>query len=136
MEERELRDLETRFAQVEDPRIKRTKLHRLRDIIIIAMCGVNCGADGWVGIEEFGKAKQAWLTELLKWPNGIPSHDTFGRVFAHLDSNQFEASCHPWVQGISTSIQGVIAIDGKTSRRSHDHAPGKKALHLVRDHGP
>src|SRR6516162_10780870 len=92
LEERDLRDLETMFAQVEDPRIERTKLHRLRDIIIIAICGVICGADGWVGIEEFGKAKEAWLTELLKLPNGIPSHDTFGRVFAHIDPTQFEAS--------------------------------------------
>ena len=131
MEERDVRDLETIFAQVEDPRIERTKRHRLRDIIIIAICGVICGADGWVGIEEFGKAKEAWLTELLQLPNGIPSHDTFGRVFAHIDPKQFEASFDDWVQGISTTIQGVIAIDGKTSRRTHDRAAGKKALHLV-----
>jgi hypothetical protein len=103
----------------------------LRDIIIIAMCGVICGGDGLVGIEEFGKAKESWLSELLKLPNGIPSHDTFGRVFALIDPNQFEASFHQWVQGISTTIQGVIAIDGKTSRRTHDQAAGKKELHLV-----
>jgi hypothetical protein len=103
----------------------------LREFILIAICGVICGADGWVGIEEFGKAKEAWLTELLQWPNGIPSHDTFGRVFAHIDPKQFEASFVEWVQGISGSIQGVIAIDGKTSRRTHDHTAGKKALHLV-----
>jgi len=60
----------------------------LRDIIIIAMCGVICGADGWVGIEEFGKAKEEWLTELLHLPNGIRSHDTFGRVFAFMDPDQ------------------------------------------------
>src|SRR6266699_1009121 len=131
MEEVDLRDLETLCSQVEDPRVERTKYHRLRDILIIAICGVICGADGWVGIEEFGKAKQAWLTDLLKLPNGIPSHDTFGRVFALIDPNQFEASFHQWVQGISTTIQGVIAIDGKTSRRPHDQAAGKKALHLV-----
>src|SRR6516164_4191322 len=131
LEEKDLRALETIFAQVEDPRIERTKLHRLRDIIIIAICGVICGANGWVGIEEFGKAKEAWLTELLKLPNGIPSHDTFGRVFAHIDPQQFEVSFHQWVQGISGTIEGVIAIDGKTSRRTHDHAAGKKALHLV-----
>jgi predicted transposase YbfD/YdcC len=130
MEERELRDLETIFAQVEDPRVERTKRHRLRDIIIIAICGVICGADGWVGVEEFGKAKAAWLTELLKLPNGIPSHDPFGRVFALIDPKQFEASFHQWVQGMSTTIEGVIAIDGKTSRRTHDQAAGKKALHL------
>src|SRR5438552_5040235 len=131
MEERELRDLETIFAQVEDPRMERTKMHRLRDIIILAICGVICGAEGWVEIEEFGKAKEAWFTELLDLPNGIPSHDTFGRVFALIDPNQFEASFLQWVQGISTRVQGVIAIDGKTLRRSHDHAAGKKALHLV-----
>lgn len=131
MEEVELRDLETIFAQVEDPRMERTKQHRLRDIIIIAICGVICGAEGWVEIEEFGKAKEAWFTELLKLPNGIPSHDTFGRVFACIDPKQFEASFFQWVQGISRTVKGVIAIDGKPLRRSHDHAAGKKALHLV-----
>jgi predicted transposase YbfD/YdcC len=131
MEERGIRDLETIFVHVEDPRMERTKLHRLRDIIIIAICGVICGADGWVGIEEFGKAKEEWLTGLLQLPNGIPSHDTFGRVFAQLDPKQFETSFVEWVQGISGTIAGVIAIDGKTSRRTHDRAAGKKALHLV-----
>jgi predicted transposase YbfD/YdcC len=131
MEEVELRDLETIFAQVEDPRMERTKLHRLRDIIILAICGVICGAEGWVEIEEFGKAKEAWFTELLQLPNGIPSHDTFGRVFALLDPKQFEGSFVQWVQGISKTVKGVIAIDGKTLRRSHDHAAGKKALHMV-----
>src|SRR5713226_8387916 len=131
MEKGELRDLETIFAQVEDPRVDRTKRHRLRDIIILAICGVICGAEGWVEIEEFGKAKQAWFTQLLTLPNGIPSHDTFGRVFAHIDPKQFEASFLQWVQGLSKTVQGVIAIDGKTLRRSHDQAAGKKALHMV-----
>ncbi|HEV2581218.1 MAG TPA: ISAs1 family transposase [Ktedonobacteraceae bacterium] len=131
MEERELRDLETIFAQVEDPRIERTKRHRLRDIIIIAICGMICGADGWVGIEEFGKAKEAWLAERLDLPNGIPSHDTFGRVFALIDPKQFEESFRQWVQGISPTIKGVVAIDGKTSRRTYDQQADKKALHLV-----
>ncbi len=131
MEEKDLRDLETIFAKVEDPRVERTKRHRLRDIIILAICGVICGAEGWVEIEEFGKAKEAWFTELLNLPNGIPSHDTFGRVFAHIDPKQFEASFFQWVQGISQTVQGVIAIDGKTLRRSHDRAAGKKALHVV-----
>jgi predicted transposase YbfD/YdcC len=131
MDEGALRDLETIFSQVEDPRVEQTKRHRLLDIIILAICGVICGAEGWVEIEEFGKAKEAWFTELLRLPNGIPSHDTFGRVFAHLDPKQFEASVLQWVQGISTTVQGGIAIDGKTLRRSHDRAAGKKALHLV-----
>lgn len=92
MEQKVVRDLESLFSQVEDPRVERTKLHRLRDIIIVAICGVICGAEGWVEIEEFGKAKEAWFTHLLDLPNGIPSHDTFGRVFACLDAEQFEAS--------------------------------------------
>jgi DDE_Tnp_1-associated len=113
MEESDLRDLETLFSQVKDPRVERTKYHRLRDIIIIAICGVICGADGWVEIEEFGRAKEAWFTDLLTLPNGIPSHDTFGRVFALIDPRQFEASFFQWVQGLSKTVQGVIAIDGR-----------------------
>jgi DDE_Tnp_1-associated len=101
VEEAELRDLETIFAQVEDPCIERTKRHRLRDIIILAICGVICGAEGWVGIEEFGKAKEAFFTELLDLPNGIPSHDTFGRVFGLIDPKQFEASFVQWVCRVS-----------------------------------
>ena len=92
MEEGTRRDLETLFSQVEDPRGERTKRHSLRDVIILASCGVICGAEGWVEIEECGKAKEAWFTELLDLPNGIASHDTFGRVFAHLDPQPFEAS--------------------------------------------
>jgi len=115
MEENDLRDLESIFAQVEDPRMERTKLHRLRDIIILAICGVICGAEGWVEIEEFGKAKEAFFREWLDLANGIPSHDTFGRVFALIDPKQFEASFVRWVQGISKTVKGVVAIDGKTA---------------------
>ncbi len=131
MEENNLRDLESMFAQVEDLRLERSKLHRLRDIIILAICGVICGAEGWVEIEEFGKAKEAFFRELLALPNGIPSHDTYGRVFALIDPKQFEASFVQWVRGISKTVKGVVAIDGKTLRRSHDQTAGKKALHLV-----
>lgn len=131
MEENFLRDLESVFAQVADPRKERTRRHRLRDIMILAICGVICGAEGWVEIEEFGKAKETFFTEWLDLPNGIPSHDTFGRVFALIDPKQFEASFVEWVQGISQRVKGVVAIDGKTLRRSHDQVTGKKALHLV-----
>ncbi|HEX4203618.1 MAG TPA: transposase family protein [Ktedonobacteraceae bacterium] len=79
--------LETVFAQVEDPRIERTKQHRLRDILIIVICGVIGGAEGWVGMEEFGKSKEAWFTELLQLPNGIPSHDTLGGSLPSLIQN-------------------------------------------------
>jgi predicted transposase YbfD/YdcC len=84
-----------------------------------------------VEIEEFGKAKEAFFQEWLTLPNGIPSHDTFGRVFALIDPKQFEASFLQWVQGISKTVKGVVAIDGQTLRRSHNRTAGKKALHLV-----
>ena len=131
MEEEKALDLATIFAAVEDPRIERTKLHRLVDILMIAVCGVICGAEGWVEIEEFGKAKEAWFGSWLALPNGIPSHDTFGRVFARIDPKQFEACFLHWVQSVSEEIKGVMAVDGKTLRRSHNRADGKKALHLV-----
>ena len=131
MEQQNVLDLGSHFASLKDPRVERTKRHKLLDIIIIAICGTICGADGWVEIEEFGKQKEAWLKTILELPNGIPSHDTFGRVFAHLDPVEFEKCFFEWVQGISGKVEGVIAIDGKTSRRSHDKANGKKALHMV-----
>ena len=131
MEEETACGLATIFAAVEDPRIERTKLHRLVDILLIAVCGVICGADGWVEIEEFGKAKAGWFHSWLALPNGIPSHDTFGRVFARIDPKQFEVCFLNWVQSVSEEIKGVIAVDGKTLRRSHNRAEGTNALHLV-----
>jgi predicted transposase YbfD/YdcC len=119
------------FATVEEPRIERTKDHALLDIIIIAICAVICGADGWVDVEEFGKTKRAWLERFLELPNGIPSHDTFGRVFARINPEQFQRSFLLWVQAIQRVHGDVIAIDGKTHRRSHDRTNGKAALHLI-----
>ncbi len=131
MEQQRSLDLETYFAEIKDPRIERTKQHKLLDIIIIAICGMICGAEGWVEIEEFGKEKEEWLKTILELPNGIPSHDTFGRVFARLDPVKFEECFFQWVQSLNETIAGVIAIDGKTLRRTHDGANGKKALHMV-----
>ena len=120
------------FARLEDPRVDRTKRHQLLDILVIAVCGVICGADSWVEIEEFGKAKCAWLRNFLSLPNGIPSHDTFGRVFAALDPKQFQQCFLDWVHAIATSTEGqIVALDGKTVRRSHDHAKGNAAIHMV-----
>ncbi len=119
------------FTQVDDPRVERCKRHPLLDIIAIALCGTLCGADGWVEIEQFGIAKEAWLRTFLALPNGIPSHDTFGRVFAALDPGQFEQGFASWVGLVAAQISGVIALDGKTLRRSHDRTAGKRPLHLV-----
>ena len=120
------------FGKVEDPRTGPIVWHKLIDIITIAICGVICGADSWVDIELFGKSKERWLKKFLELPNGIPSHDTFGRVFALLDAEVFSTSFLEWVQAVSEVTKGqVVPIDGKTLRRSHDKALGKGTIHMV-----
>ena len=128
-----LRDLAVSqyFATVEDPRIDRTKDHALLDIIIITLCAVICGAESWVAVEEFGTTKRAWLETFLDLPHGIPSHDTFGRVFARIDPQQFQHSFMQWVRALQQVHGDLIAIDGKTHRGTHDRPNGKAALHLV-----
>ncbi len=124
--------LTDRFASLEDPRTGRAKRHKFIDVIVIAICAVICGADSWVDVEMFGKAKKDWLSRLLELPNGIPSHDTFGRIFARLDPVQFEACFMEWVEAVNEVMEGqVVAIDGKTIRRSHDRQAGKSAIHMV-----
>jgi len=90
MPKKPLEAIEEYFGNVNDPRVDRTKEHKLIDIIAIAICAVICGAEGWVDIELFGKSKLAWLKTFLELPNGIPSHDTFGRVFARIDAQEFQ----------------------------------------------
>jgi len=120
------------FAGVSDPRIERTKRHMLIEIIVIAVCGVISGADDWVAIEAYGKAKEVWLRQFLPLEHGIPSHDTFGRVFARLNPVEFERCFLNWVQAVFQVTEGqVIAVDGKTVRRSGDRATGKAAIHMV-----
>ena len=120
------------FADVTDPRIDRSRLHNLIDIVAIAICAVVAGADTWEDIEDFGKAKHAWLQSFLDLPNGIPSHDTIRRLFERLDPEEFQRGFLSWVEAVHEATdRQVIAIDGKTQRGSHDRAKGKSALHLV-----
>jgi predicted transposase YbfD/YdcC len=124
--------LEDCFGDLPDPRVQGRCDHKLMDIIIIAICGVLCGADSWVGIETVGKGKEAWLRQFLDLEHGIPSHDTFGDVFAKIDSEAFQRRFMQWVESVFRITKGqVVAIDGKTLRGSHDRAIGKDAIHLV-----
>ncbi len=120
------------FADLTDPRVDRTKEHLLGDIVAIAVCAVVCGADSGVAIEECGKTKYTWLRTFLPLPNGIPSHDTLGRVFAALDAEQFQQGVLRWVRAVWPARAGeVVAVDGKTVRGSHDRGIGKDAIHMV-----
>jgi len=120
------------FEGLEDPRTGNALRHPLLSIVTIAVLAVICGADNWVEIENFGLAKYAWLGQFLALPHGIPSHDTFGRLFAALDADQFELCFRSWMEAIAELFKGqVIAIDGKTVRRSHDRHVGRRAIHMV-----
>jgi len=120
------------FGSLKDPRTGRMVDHLLIEMVVIAICAVICGADDWVAVAEFGQAKEKWLRTFLCLPHGIPSHDTFGRVFAQLDPEAFQACFVNWMQAISQLGQGeIVPIDGKTLRRSHDRRAGKAAIHMV-----
>jgi predicted transposase YbfD/YdcC len=120
------------FDGVDDPRVERTKLHHLTDILVITLCAVICGADTWTEVELFGWAKVEWLRTFLALPHGIPSHDTFGRVFARLNPDELERCFRAWTQALATASGGrLVAFDGKTIRRSFDKANGKAAIHMV-----
>jgi len=117
------------LGRIPDPRVKRTLRHELMDILVIALCAVIGGADDWVSVVQFGKAKIDWFSTFLKLPNGIASHDTFGRVFQILDSKVLEQVCIEWLQSIAGQVEGVVAIDGKSLCGSRN---GKQSpLHIV-----
>jgi predicted transposase YbfD/YdcC len=120
------------FAELTGPRIDRSRLHELLDIVAIAICAVVAGADSWDDIEDFGNAKVGWLSTFLDLPNGIPSHDTFRRLFERLDPDEFPKGFLGGIEALQDATERqVIAIDGKALRRSFDRAKGKSALHLV-----
>jgi predicted transposase YbfD/YdcC len=120
------------FSTIVDPRVDRRKVHRLSDILFITLCATICGADNWVAIERFGKAKETWFTELLNLESGIPSHDTLGDVFAAINVEDFTECFSNWVADLANlSDENIIAIDGKCLRRSIDKASNKSAIYMV-----
>jgi len=120
------------FSAIDDPRIDRSKQHKLIDIITIAICAAICGAEGWTDIETYGVTKYEWLKQFLELPNGIPSHDTFARVFTRLNPQQFQQGFLNWIKAINKITEGeVIAVDGKTLRHSYDKGAGVGAIHMV-----
>ena len=120
------------FSGLEEPRGKKGRRHKLQDIIVIAVCAMICGADGFKGMKIFGESKEDWLKTFLELENGIPSEDTFGRVFSMIDPEKFRNCFIKWVSSISDLIEGeVISIDGKTACNSGDKKNNKEAIHLV-----
>jgi len=119
------------LAELDDPRADNRR-HLLSDILMIAICAAICGADSWEDIQLFGEAKEGWFRTFLQLPHGIPSADTFARVFGALDPKQFQSAFTRWIESVREIVAGqVIAIDGKTARRSHDRQQGKAAIHMV-----
>ena len=117
---------------IEDPRVERTKKHQLTDILVIAILAIIAGGQGWEDIENYGISKQKWLEEFLALPNGIPSDDTFRRVFEFIDPEALHRCFVRWVETLVTQMGGeVVPIDGKTLRGSYDRTQGKSALHVI-----
>ena len=132
-EDKELRaSIVDYFSAVVDPRVERTRHHPLDSMLVLALCAILCGADSFAGIEAYGRAKQDWLKSFLNLPHGIPSHDTFGRVFAALNPDSLAEAFRTWVAAIADLSHGeVIAIDGKTLRRSFQTADSRAFVHMV-----
>lgn len=118
------------FAALPDPRLNRKKRHQLIDIFVVTLCAVLTGAGEWTEIEQFGKVKLDWLRQFVQLENGIPSHDTFGRVFSLIDPEAFGQCFLNWVKEICRDNK-LVAIDGKTVRHSYDKKDGKAAIHMV-----
>lgn len=122
----------TIFRALSDPRQTIKVAHLLSDMLVIALCGAICGVDNWAHLERFARAKEDWFRRFLNLKNGIPSHDTFGRTFSLLQTEEFYQYLQQWVESLAISLQGQgVHIDGKTLRHSFDSASGKTALQLV-----
>jgi len=119
------------FAELEDPRTGNAQRHELDEIVMIALLAMLCGAEGCVDMALFGRSKEPLLRRFLELPGGIPSHDTFSRIFRLLDPVAFEACFARYLAALSERVQGVVAIDGKTARRSFDRQKGRAPLHLI-----
>lgn len=119
------------FADLPDPRSRHGLRHSLESLVTIAICAVICGAEDWVGVAAFGRAKEHWLRTFLDLPAEVPSDDTFRRVFALLEPDAFERCFQSWTNALAGTLVGGIALDGKTIRRSFDAASGKAAIHMV-----
>lgn len=120
------------FSSLDDPRIERNKRHELMDIVILVICAVISGADGWEAIEQFGKEKLKWLRQFAPFANGVPSHDCIADVISRLSVKGFQECFMSWTGAVTEATGGeVIAVDGKTGRGSHDRKRGRKALHMV-----
>jgi predicted transposase YbfD/YdcC len=120
------------FEGLSDPRMERQRLHSLESVLFIAVCAVICGATSFVDMEDFGNAKLDWFSERLEMPNGVPSHDTFQRVFSLIDPVQFEECFIDWTEAIRQAVDGdIIAFDGKTLRRSFNNSTGLGAIHVL-----
>lgn len=120
------------FSALEDPRIERSKTHLLIDLVAIAVIAGLCGIDSFEGMAVFAESRLDWLKQFLKLPGGAPSHDTFSRVFARIKPDKFQACFIDWMKAAATMTDGeVVAIDGKTLRRSFDRASSKAAIHMV-----
>lgn len=123
--------IESFFEKITDPR-HHNKRHKLVDVVIVAICAVVAGADTYEQIENFGRKRKKWLYKFLELPSGIPSHDTFGRIFERMNPNEFQNCFKRWIQSVTELTKGqVIAIDGKTLRRSHNRSSDKKAIHMI-----
>jgi predicted transposase YbfD/YdcC len=132
MESNAATNIEKYFGGLKDPRVERSKEHKLIDILVIAICAIICGANDWEAVAEYGRDNQTWFKTFLALPSGIPSHDTFWRVFGALDPEQFQNCFVAWIQAVSqVTADEIIAVDGKDVRGSHDKGLGRKAIDMV-----